>query len=293
MQKTPLFIPFAWSDVLGRMVEPHEVDKGKRCGLVCPCCHQSLVARLGARNRAHFAHSTEATCTACVETSIHRAAKQIIESERKLWLPAAIAFPLYPQNTKCVRAAAAQVMAVDCVEVETSFGPIRPDLIAWRRNRPLAIEIEVTHPVSDAKAEIYRREHLSALAINLRRIVRSISLASLRDHLLSPSKETRWVHNEFADSLTAKFQTESVMRKLTWRTSHEHTGKIPHVDTCPCPPRSFKSPECTFANAKLDCPGCPYYIPGNTSHKIFAVRCVGHLASRFPISTRQDWLCVD
>ncbi|MDP1580969.1 MAG: hypothetical protein Q8M02_11865 [Candidatus Didemnitutus sp.] len=206
-------------------------------------------------------------------------------------MPAAIALPLYPENMQAVRAAAAQVVAVDRVEVETLWGSIRPDMIAWRGNRPLAIEVEVTHPVSEQKSDTYRHERLSMLAINLRKIARSISFASLRDRLLSPSRWTRWVHNDFADSLTIKFRREAVTRSLTWRTSHKRAGKIPHVDSCPCPPRASKSHSSTFANAKLDCPSCPYYLPAANAKKIYAVRCAGHLAMRFPQATHEDWLC--
>lgn len=250
-----------------------------------------MLARRGARNRAHFAHSVDAPCSTGLETSIHRAAKQIIGTERRLWLPAAIAFPLYPENMAAVRAAVAQVVGVDRVEVETSIGVIRPDLIVWRRDRALAIEIEVTNPVSDAKSEIYEEARLSAVAINLRKMARSVSFASLRERLLSPSRETRWVHNEFASSLTAIFRREAVARSLTWRTSHKRIGKIPHVDSCPSPPRSSKSSGSTFANAKLDCPRCPYYLPPPHPGKIYAVRCAGHLAVRFPEATHDDWLC--
>lgn len=285
-----LRIPFAWSDRLHRMVSPTEVDRGWECGCTCKGCGARVQARQGAKNRHHFAHLGDAECSGGLETSIHFTAKQIIEAEKKLWLPAAIAFPFYPHNMRPIRAVKSQMLTVERVEVEASLNDIRPDLVLWKKERPLAVEIEVTHPVDEPKAQTYESMGVSALAINLRAVARSMSIEELRTRLMSPSTDTRWVFNRMADSLASTFRRETVKRSLTWRTSHKRAGMIPHVDSCPLRPRESKRHQSTFANAKLDCPGCPYYFPPENSQRIYAVRCSGHLAAQYPEAISEDWL---
>jgi hypothetical protein len=181
-----------------------------------------------------------------------------------------------------------QVIEVECVEVEKSLGLFRPDLlITGRKNRQIAVEIVVTNPVSKEKAEFYRWSRISALQIDMSKR-RKLTLQLLEEFLLRGSRHTSWIHNEFAAVVADRLKAEARPRGITWRKSHKRVGKVPHVDTCPCPPRSSPKHEATFANAKLDCPGCPFFVPPPNPNKIFSVLCSGHLAEKFPIPTLDE-----
>lgn len=289
MKKRNLLIPFALSNLYGHLVEPSDASLQKSDAYFCESCKNEVILKRGARKRAHFAHDTNVSCATGLETSIHRAAKQLIEHERKLWLPATIVFPFYPNDTSPIRAASAQVITVEKVEVEKSLGNIRPDLIVWFRGRPLAVEIEVTNPVSEEKSEIYRKNRVPAIRFDLKTFSKEATFEILKKLLMHPNSYVHWIHNDLDKRIEKLFLSESVFRPLTWRESHKHVGKIPHVDSCPLKFRYSKTHQHSFANAKLDCPACAYGIVNPPYKKIYSVRCAGHLADRFPVPTKLDW----
>jgi hypothetical protein len=56
----------------------------------CPACKADLVARKG-RTEHHFAHHANKSCVHAYETAIHKRAKQVIEENRQVGLPAVVA----------------------------------------------------------------------------------------------------------------------------------------------------------------------------------------------------------
>jgi len=284
---------------MARYVEPPEVPSGLACECTCPACGENLLAKHARRERgpvSHFAHSPESKCNGGLETAIHQAAKQVIEQERRIWVPAVLACPFYYDNDNWafIRAAPAQVVKVERVEVEEAVGAYRPDLILYSaRGRRLAVEFVVTHPVSDEKEEFYEREKLSALAIDLKKVARKLSFARLRELLLQPHQKAKWLHNQFGESLSALFRQQAVPRDITWRKSHLRTGMVPHVDSCPFPPRFARAAGSGFANARLDCAACAYHWRGAEEQRLRQIWCAGHLSVRFPTATHEDWLSED
>jgi len=290
----PLLIPFAWSPSHQRLVEPIEVPSGTKAGCTCPSCKEVLLARHARRAGgpvSHFAHKPNSTCTAGLETVIHLAAKEIITRERRIWVPAVLAFPFYPDNMRPIRAAPAQVVEVERVESEVPIGPYRPDmLLHGAHGRRMAVEIVVTNPVSEEKEDFYEQQRISALVVDIGKRAKKMTLAGLRQLLLEGDRETDWLHNEFAEQLTKKFQTTAIARQITWRKSEKRGANVPHVDGCPCPPRQHASSASTFANARLDCPGCAYHWKGANDRRLTAIWCAGHMAARYPEPDAVDWL---
>src|SRR5690606_16189950 len=85
-----LRVPFGMSVHDGRMYGPLEVARGRACNCVCPGCREPLWAKLPVESNRipHFAHAPGAECAVGLETSLHLAAKQIIEQERSHFVPA-------------------------------------------------------------------------------------------------------------------------------------------------------------------------------------------------------------
>lgn len=63
-----------------------EKDRGKACGLMCPCCKGELIASMGKKNRHHFKHKAQ-DCNHGLETALHLMVKQILFKEKKMLLP--------------------------------------------------------------------------------------------------------------------------------------------------------------------------------------------------------------
>jgi hypothetical protein len=72
----------------GRMIDIGEARNGLDCDCICSCCKERLVARQGESNDWSFAHESGANCAGALESALHKAAKQIIEDERKLYVGA-------------------------------------------------------------------------------------------------------------------------------------------------------------------------------------------------------------
>jgi hypothetical protein len=286
-RQSALLIPFAWSVELKRYVEPSEVPNGRGCGCICEACNKPVIAKHPETNIAsHFAHESGSTCANGLETAIHRAAKQILAKERRLWIPSALG---YSNDLHPVIAVREQVITVENVEVEKAVGEFRPDvLVTGSKGRQIAVEIVVTHPVGSEKENFYRWSRLSALQIDLKKVRSTLSLSSLRNLLLKGGRETTWIHNEFVEAVQQRLADEAKPRAITWRQSHKRTGKVPHVDSCPVPRRESPKHGSHFSNAKLDCPGCAYFTPPKNPNRIFNVMCSGHLAEKFPEPSHED-----
>lgn len=157
-------VPFGLKE--GRVWSPGEVEKGKRCGCVCPGCGSPLVAKAkeSRRRRPHFAHLTGAGCETGLETGIHLRAKQLIAERAELLLPAWIGDPVTMPNPPIGvdlegRFHSGQTVdlperrvSLTQIEVERSLGVYQPDLVANDGHGELLIEIRVTHAVGDEKA---------------------------------------------------------------------------------------------------------------------------------------------
>lgn len=78
-------LPYGLKD--GKLVHISEVDKGKKCGCVCPACDSPLIAKKGEKTIHHFAHDKKYICNNGVETALHIAAKDMLEKEKRIHLP--------------------------------------------------------------------------------------------------------------------------------------------------------------------------------------------------------------
>ena len=207
-----LKVPFGLSLADGRMYGPLEVARGKACNCVCPGCQQPLLAKQPSTSGRvpHFAHAQGADCATGLETSVHLAAKQIIEQERALYVPALhplldIQDALGKSYRKEVLIAPAGRRALDKVWLEKAVSTVRPDVLATPvgASDRMAIEIAVTHFVDETKRKQFKQLRLPALEFDLS-ACRDLSWEALREALLMGSAPVRWVyHPQIADQLKA------------------------------------------------------------------------------------------
>lgn len=68
------------------MIDIADSKNGLSCDCTCLCCSDRLVAKQGQINEWHFAHESGADCAGSLESALHKAAKQIIQEEKLLFV---------------------------------------------------------------------------------------------------------------------------------------------------------------------------------------------------------------
>ncbi|MDD2765726.1 MAG: competence protein CoiA family protein [Opitutaceae bacterium] len=268
-----LRIPFALRESDQRMVDPTMVDRGRKCGCICPECHARLVARRGKIKVPHFAHA--AACPGAYETCIHRAAKQIIEDLGFIWLPPSI-----------TRVIPSRFQFASC-EPEKSDEQIRPDLtLRSPAGRELAVEILVTHEIGPGKLAELQRRRLSCVEYDLSHLPRTISYETLKSQFAGGKLDARWLYNR-KDEEEKQKRKEAIARarqeaKWRWVTARKsrYGVTVYHVDHCPLQKRWYRGH--AFAYADTDCQACDYFCGTRGNRQ---VKCGGHASPE----ARQRW----
>ncbi len=189
----------------GRLLRAEEVDSGLACGCRCPGCGDRLVARnRGNRRRSHFAHHKAPESRACYETALHKMAKQILLEARGLLLPAFSKPPVYDASGReytfdeCH--AEPRLWAYHTAHEEMRRADLdgrTPDvvLIGPKPQRPLLVEVRVTHQVDEAKIELVRKRDEAMMEIDLSSLSDSdLESERLRQLVLAEPHNREWIH---------------------------------------------------------------------------------------------------
>lgn len=145
--------PLLYGMLDGKATHISNVSSDEACCYRCPGCNARLIAKKGKLKQHHFAHAAGADCGVGVETALHLAAKEIIETKKYIYLPPVeVKVPRRGNPSVLDVLAPEQKYSLDKVVLERRIDSIIPDVIAYVRNRALAIEIKVSHAVSECKA---------------------------------------------------------------------------------------------------------------------------------------------
>lgn len=167
----------------GRMLRVEEVPKGLACDCICPACGHALVAKAkdSRHRRPHFAHYRDADCRTGFETTVHKAAKQLIADRLHVCLPAwdgDLDMPNPPVQQddagfshlgRLVDYPAVRVPLVS-VYLERARGDYIPDVTTRDAQGELLIEVRVSHAVDDLKRRWVQSEGIRMLEIDLSRL---------------------------------------------------------------------------------------------------------------------------
>lgn len=202
------------------VVHISEVEKGLACDCYCPSCNNRLIAKKGNLVSHHFAHYKSEECSLGSETAIHLAAKEILASEMKLYLPD---YPFdggrytFDENWNLF---SAQVFEFDSVDLERRVQNVVPDVILYKDGRPLFIEIAVTHYVDWHKLDMIKNMGASAIEISISPEIGELSWEKLRCLLLGESNDSRisryWLYNEKLERLR-RFLIDNVFESISFR----------------------------------------------------------------------------
>lgn len=211
-----LKVPFGLSMQDGRLYGPRDVARGKDCNCVCPGCKLPLIAKQPeAQNRiAHFAHAAGSACSTGLETAVHLAAKQIIEDERQIFLPAVVAQlevrdRLGQLHARHKLIAPAARTHLDSVKAEAPLEGVRADILVnlASTGQTILVEIAVTHFVDDEKFHKLKEIGIPTLEFDLSEF-RELSFDSLREALLEGKAPTDWVYHPEVLNLETAWHNE-------------------------------------------------------------------------------------
>ena len=129
---------------------------------------------------------------------------------------------------------------------------IVPDVIAHVEDRPLLIEVRVTHGIEAQKLARIRSLDLSTLEIDLSAAPRDLGRKDLEELVVGAGIHKRWIHNAFAERQRRRMLAEATARDTIYR------GFALHVDGCPLPARVWRGKP--YANVIDDCVSCEHAI---------------------------------
>lgn len=224
-------IPYGFEVTSARIIHIDEAVRGKACNCICPNCKSPLLARKGPENVNHFAHEGDRICNGYLETLLHKTSKQIIKDANTIRLPS---LALYTLNSNgrirkkyTIVDVSSQFIKYDHCDDEEYIRRedviIKPDLILKKGERPLIIEIVVTHPIDAKKADKIIKLGCSALEINLSWVGIDFEYKALRNMILNRlnffSKDQtyisfkKWINNERFNKLANKLRQNGMIVK--------------------------------------------------------------------------------
>lgn len=191
-------LPFGLKD--GKLVHISEVESGLKCECVCPSCHHPLVARKGKKTAHHFAHYKGEECENGLETSLHLAAKEILEKHKKIVLPkVSLDLDFYTKSNW--KLSEKTELIFDFVRIEAYHQGIIPDVLVYVQGKPLMIEITVTHKTGEEKIQKARKQGISILEIDLNHFERNFSLEELEKEVIYNIQNKKWLLNVKAEKI--------------------------------------------------------------------------------------------
>lgn len=183
----------------GRMYAPEEVPSGLACNCTCVGCGAALVAKKGEKKRWHFAHHGVEIGESCAESAIHAAAKQVLLESNWLRTPA-----MRVAVSSCTKSGAeiteSSLLAEERdVRFERSSPEvwetnIRPDVIGYRGERRLLVEMYFRHKVDVDKKAKLAKLGLPSIEIDLTDLDVSSGFKAIEERVLHTTDYKSWLY---------------------------------------------------------------------------------------------------
>ena len=195
-----------------------EVKNGLKCNCLCPACKKKLVARNGGQKKVHhFAHYQNAECRYGVQTSIHYAAKDILERVKTIRIPeiniliykkTIDEYPLFVTEEECITVSKERYIKFEEVILEKKLHKYIPDIVLISQGKKLIVEIAVTHFVGRSKLDKIINSKISAIEIDLSKIRNNFKLEELEQIIIHDLDIKKWLHNQYGLELKNKKQLQ-------------------------------------------------------------------------------------
>lgn len=202
-------LPFGIRD--GKLIHISDLsinERGLNCNCVCPKCGEKLIAKMGDIRKHHFSHFND-KCDYALETSIHLFAKEVLEQYKKIVLPELILkysvnfnklsdfdsnTYINPLELRTISIVKEQELTFDKVDIEERIDNIIPDIVLYKNNIPIIVEIAVTNFVSTRKKDKIRKLGISAIEIDLHDY-NFFDKEKLKNAVIYETKCKKWIFN--------------------------------------------------------------------------------------------------
>lgn len=176
----------------GLTIHISKVVRGLACGCVCPACDQQLCAKKGPKTAHHFAHYGNGKgCGLGAETNAHIWAKEVLERELRIWLPARY---VEIDGKRQMSGKAVQFRFVSAT-LEKRLGNIVPDVILTAEDgREFVVEVRVTHACDDTKIQKMRNSQTPGIEVDLSKYRTSTDREAVERALLIDAPRA-WLYN--------------------------------------------------------------------------------------------------
>lgn len=191
----------------GTIVHINDVPSGLACDCRCPACGDTLVAHKGPKKRHHFAHLAATECHHATETALHKLAKEILNEERRLWVPEVTAEHegvFLPKHR-------ARYLDLEDAILEKPLEGMVPDVMVRKSGRELLVEIFVTHRCGAEKIGRIRARGSAALEIDLSRLPRDAPKDVVARAIIRQAPR-QWLFNSRLEAAKAEL-TASILRR--------------------------------------------------------------------------------
>lgn len=181
-----------------RLVAPTDaLPHGLECRCTCPGCGAKLVLKEGGRRR-HFAHHNATGSDGCVESAIHAAAKQVLIDHGNLVVPE-VSFEVSATTSNGVLLREVDVLSAqrrirfDRTVAEVKIDDLRPDVVGYRGDRQLLVEMYFRHRVDNDKRDKLRKLGLPALEIDLSDLDQLDDFEAVKQRVLENVEHKEWL----------------------------------------------------------------------------------------------------
>lgn len=182
----------------GRMCAPADVQSGLACGCTCIGCGAILIAKKGVKKRWHFAHHNVEIGESCAESAIHAAAKQVLLEQNWLRLPG-MRVVVCGQATSGQTLEESSVLSEErvvrfertCAEVWEDG--IRPDVVGYRGERRLLVEMYFRHRVEGNKRRKIGKLKLPTIEVDLSDLDVSTGFDAIAQRVIHETAYKTWL----------------------------------------------------------------------------------------------------
>ncbi|WP_271574428.1 hypothetical protein [Bradyrhizobium sp. CCBAU 11361] len=201
----------------GELVHISQVEWGAACGCTCPAQDRKrkLISRKPESDIAHhFSHArlTEAerkagvspNCRYAPMTILHAYAEKLLNHRKALVLPPVAGSYGKRRRTKRV----AKEYSFDAAKLEAMDGETIPDVILYRGEQRMHVEVFVTHRCDEEKRAKIIAAEIAAIEIDLSGVDRNANFATVNDAILN-SAPREWIYNRRVQDIVNELHAEA------------------------------------------------------------------------------------
>ncbi len=200
----------------GQLVDISTVERGLKCGCLCPGCRSPLVARQGEINIHHFAHYAVPACQEGLEVAITMGLLQTLNEVKQIHLPP-LAF-----RGKLIRDG--HLLGFDEAREEPELAEgLKPTLGIVFKGRDLGIVLQYDRLAPIIVSKLVEAKQ-PALLINLASLIRSyknqeseLSLATLHDIVANVHASKSWIYNSHLTPLIEAERQAQIAQAAAWQ----------------------------------------------------------------------------